>query len=251
LEARRYSKEDKEKFISDSNDDYYRHWLTYPNPPTPPHIFDAKQRLGQVKLPPKLARSASALNASGERQQQISQSNEHPESSVSHHRQKKSADRRHFLDLNLPDTPPELRAARHRLEKHRYHPSLDNYPPRPQANLEDTDDFSKPIVSESEDEQLPSNQTKDDALDTDEENKTTDNEPSSAMVQTDDNDDLSNEYIEAVEISDEAQKEYLKNLKLYGEKRADNSVYRIPSTAPENKHESFVSIHFIKYSYLI
>lgn len=238
MDTRQCSKEDKEKFLIDSNDDFYRHWLTYPQPPTPSHIVDAKQRLGQEKL----ARPTTALNASGERQKQISQSSEHLESSVSHRRSKKSDDKRHFLDFNLPPTPPELRAARHRLEKHRYHPSLDNYPPCSQPYLEDIDDFSTPpVVPESEGKQFPSEQTKDEAVGTDDENKIIDNEPSSISIQTGDVEGLPNEYVEALQISDAAQEEYYNNLKLYGDQQADNSVYRVPSISAGNQQDSFVS----------
>jgi hypothetical protein len=217
LEARRSPKEEKEKVIVDANNDNSRHWLTYPNPRTPQYLIDVKQRLGQLKIPSTLARPTSASNASVDRQQQQQQQQtpqplERPESA--RHQQQSAADERHFFDFNLPDTPVELRAARHRLEKNRYNPSLDNYPTRPKTCPVRKNDTAKPLTppipSEYDDDQLPYIQTtvpsnKDDAWDNDEEIKITDNETPSIMVQMVDVDGLPNEYVEALEIAAAAQ----------------------------------------------
>ncbi|CAF2383885.1 unnamed protein product [Rotaria sp. Silwood2] len=248
LEARRSPKEEKEKVITDSNNDNSRHWLTYPNPKTPQYLIDIKQRLGQLKIPSTLVRPTSATNLSGERQQKACLPIQRSESSISQGQQHKSADQRHFLDFNLPETPNELRAARHRLEKHRYNPSIDNYPSRPHTCPAQTSDISKtltpPITVESKDEQLPPIQTtqiKDDAWTNDEENKTEENEASSIMIQPVDVDGLPNEYVEALETANIAQEEYLKNLKTNGEKKPDNCVYRLPSMSSDNKNGSFIA----------
>ncbi|CAF3397132.1 unnamed protein product [Rotaria sp. Silwood1] len=248
LEARRSPKEEKEKVITDPNNDNSRHWLTYPNPKTPQYLIDIKQRLGQLKIPSKLARPTSATNLSGDRQQKTCLPIQRSETSISQRQQQKSADQQHFLDFNLPETPNELRAARHRLEKHRYNPSIDNYPPRPQTCPAQTSDISKPLTSsiivESKDEQLPPIQTTqitDNAWTNDEENKTEENEASSIMIQPVDVDDLPNEYVEALETANIAQEEYLKNLKANGEKKPDSFVYRLPSVSSENKNDSFIA----------
>ena len=127
VDARHSPKEEEkeEKVRIDPNNDPTRHWLTYPNPKTPQYLIDIKQRLGQSKPPPVLIRSISEMSPTAER----------TESAASHRQQQQqpSADQRHLFDFNLPETPIELRATRHRLEKYRYNPSLDNYPPRPQT----------------------------------------------------------------------------------------------------------------------
>ncbi|CAF4204156.1 unnamed protein product, partial [Rotaria magnacalcarata] len=116
-----------------------RHWLTYPNPKTPQYLVDVKQRLGQLKIPSTLARPTSALNVSAEQQQQQhqqqkpSQQLQRSESSVTQRsHQQNAAEQRHLFDFNLPQTPADLRAARNRIDKHRYNPSLDSFPTRPQ-----------------------------------------------------------------------------------------------------------------------
>ncbi len=237
FDARRSPKEEKEKVLIDPNNDTAGHWLTYPNPKTPQYLIDIKQRLGQLKIPLSLARSASVSNVSADR----------PESSVSH-RQQQSTEQRHLFDFNLPQTPNELRAARHRLEKHRYNPSLDNYPARPQTCPVRTTDDQKPVTPplpvalESEQEQVPPTEsTKEDLWTANEENEPTENEAPSVMVQMVDADDLPKEYVEALEIANAAQIEYLKNFKPNDDQKPENLVYRLPSLPADNKSESFVS----------
>ncbi|CAF0951670.1 unnamed protein product [Rotaria sordida] len=248
LEARRSPKEEKEKIISDPNNDNSRHWLAYPNPKTPEYLIDIKQRLGQLKIPSTLVRPTSATNLSSERQQKTCLPIQRSESSVLQRQQRQSVEQQHFLDFNLPETPNELRAARHRLEKHRYNSSIDNYPPRPQTCPAHTNVIVKPltppITVESKDEQLPPIQTtqiKDDAWINDEENKLEGNETSSIMIQPIDVDGLPNEYVEALETAYIAQEEYLKSLKINSEKTPDNFVYRLPSVSFDNKNESFIA----------
>ncbi len=239
MDFRRSPKEEKEKIINDPNNDNSRHWITYPNPKTPQYLIDVKVRLGRLKVPPVLARTIPASNVIAEQ----------PESSTSHPQRQKSPDQRSFLDFNLPETPDELRAARHRLEKNRYNPSVDNYPPRPRTCPVRTNDISKPLTPpkapESEEEQSPPIQTtstKDDVWTNDEENKTTESETSSSMIQMVDVDGLPNEYVEAVDTARIAQEEYYKNLKANNENTtSDNLVYRLPSIASDMKSDSFVS----------
>jgi hypothetical protein len=203
--------------------------------------------LGQLKVPSTPARPTSVLDPPAE-QKPI----ERPDSSS--HRRQQSAEQRSFLDFNLSETPEELRAARHRLEKHRYNSSIDNYPSRPKTSPVSINDLSKavtpPVPSESEDEQITS--AKDDAWIPDEENQTPEYESPSIMVQMIDVDGLPNEYIEALEIANTAQEEYLRNLKIHNEKRPDNPVHRLPPMPSDNKTESFVSkIYFTQTKYSI
>ena len=254
FESRRSQRDNKEKINADPNNDNSRHWLTYPNPKTPQYLIDIKERLGQLKIPSTLARPRSGSNPPTEQQQQSQPTKpvERSDSSSSHRQQQQPTEQRHLFDFNLPETPAELRAARHRLEKYRYNPSLDNYPPRPKTCPAQTNEIPKPITppitSESEDEQLPSIPTttitveKDDVwVSSDEENRTTENESPSIMVQMIDVDGLPNEYVEALEIANAAQEEYLKNLKMNGDKKSENLVYRLPAMQTDVKSESFVS----------
>lgn len=237
-DARRSPKE--EKIIIDPNNDNSRHWLTFPNTKTPQYIIDIKQRLGQLKIRPALIRPISASNATAVR----------PESSASHRQQQPpSEDQRHLFDFNLPQTPNELRAARHRLEKHRYNPALDNYPPRPQTCPIRTNETPKPVtppnVPESDDEQLPPT-TKDDVSINEDENKIIENETLSSTMQTFDMDGLPNEYVEDVETANIAQEEYWKYIKTNPEKKSDSFVYRLPSLPPDDSNQSMVNFFFFE-----
>ncbi|CAF1337479.1 unnamed protein product [Adineta steineri] len=226
LEARQDQKEESGKRRNDSKDNFNRHWLTYANPKTPPKIIDIKQRLGQLKAPSTLSRSLSGYN-------------EKTEAYLAERRQK-NRDPRHLLDCDIPDTPQELRAARHRIEKHRYHQSLDNFPPQQQTYRENIDDYSKPsVVSEYEDEQLQHNQTtltNDGTEVNDEENEAPVNESSSGVLQTADGDEFPGDYVDPSEASEEAYDEYVRNLKANDEKRSENNtLYRLPSTADQQE----------------
>ncbi|UJR36726.1 hypothetical protein I4U23_029442 [Adineta vaga] len=246
MKAQRNSKEDKEKYMIDIDNDQYRHWLTYPTPDTPPQIVDIKQRLGQHKVPSTLSRAASASYASGEQHQSASQTNEQSGSKVPRRRKKQADDGGHFLQFNLPPTPPELRAARHRLEKYRYHQSLDNYPPRSENNQDnDQDDYSRQAnASQYEDEQSPPNQTdstKEESGDPEDENRIADYEQSTMMGQPNDGENYPEEYIEALEISDAANEEYYKNCKPDCDKRSERSYYRIPPVSSDLQHGSVLA----------
>ena len=164
------------------------------------------------------------------------------------HRLNKSADQRHMFDFNLPQTPDELRASRQRLEKHRYNPALDNYPPRPKTCPVRSDDSPKlstpPHASPSQEEQSPPTETspvENNDLPT-EENKFNEHETSTSPIQTIDTDDVPTEYADAVQTANIAQEEYLKAIRANQEKRVDQSVYRLPSMPTENQSESAVSI---------
>lgn len=228
-------KEEKEKSLVDANNDNSRHWLTYPNPRTPQYIIDVKQRLGQLKIPSTLARPSSAAT-----QKQTPETIDRP-SSASIQRSQKSAnanDEHHFLSYHTRDTPDELRATRYRIDRHRYHPSLDNYPPRPQTCPIRPSETPKPLTPE-ETQPVPSPKTE--AWITEEEKKSNapDYESSSILIQLVDCDGLPNEYVEALETANQAQEEYQRNHKFNVDRRPENVVYRLP----ENINQSYVSQH--------
>ncbi|CAF3083261.1 unnamed protein product [Rotaria socialis] len=263
LEIRRASKEEKEKVTIDANNDNSRHWLTYPNPKTPQYLVDVKQRLGQLKIPSTLARPTSESNLSAEQQQQQqqpSQQLQRSESSVTQRsHQQNAAEQRHLFDFNLPQTPADLRAARNRIDKHRYNPSLDNFPIRPQTCPIQSHDTPKPItplvVVETKDEQLPPIETepvKDDAWtnnnnnndnnnNNNEEPKTDEHEMSTIMLQPVDVDSYPNDYVEAVEAANRAQEQYFRNFNTNDEKKPENCVYRLPAMPTDYKNDSFIA----------
>jgi hypothetical protein len=255
FEARRSSKEEKEKVPIDANNDNSRHWLTYPNPKTPQYIIDVKQRLGQLRVPSTLTRPSSASNASVRPQQETPPSIDRPSTASNQRQHKQQDDDPHnFLTFHTRETPEDLRATRYRIDKHRYNSSLDTYPPRPQTCPVRTNDVPKPSTpQEFEDEQLPPlppPPPKNDAWTVDEERKTTvpDNESSSILIQMVDCDGLPNEYVDALETSNAAQEEYQRNFKMYTERRPDNPVYRPQSMLPDNKSDSFVSQQLLRKS---
>ena len=250
VERPRSPREERHRKFVDADNDNSRHWLTYPNPKTPQHIIDSKARLGQIKAPGLLARAKSALSSATEPIPKVSRSIDRTESTVipSQQPKPKSNDERHFMDFNLPATPDELRAARHRIEKYRYHASLDNYPPRPQTCPVLTHDTHKPatppVVTDSDNEPLPNIQsisTSDTLSSDNEENKATDNEYPSVVVQILDMDGLPTEYAEALQTANAAHEEYMKDLKQHGEKKSDHFVYRLPAMSTEQKTDSLVS----------
>ncbi len=163
------SKEEKEKPSIDPNNDNNRHWLTYPNPKTPQYIIDIKQRLGQLRVPSTLARPLSASA-----QQQTLQQSDRPSSALIQHQEKQQTnnDQHNFLTIQTRETPDDLRATRYRLDKHRYNPSLDNYPPRPQTCPVRTRENPKSVTpQDSGNEQLSIQSPKNDVWIVDEEKK--------------------------------------------------------------------------------
>jgi hypothetical protein len=131
------------------------------------------------------------------------------------------------------------------MDKYRYNPSLDNYPPRPQTCPVRTSENPKPVTpQDSENEQLSRQSPKTDVWIVDEEKKSPvpDNESSSIVIQIVDCDGLPNEYIDALETSNIAQEEYQRSLKMNGERRPENLVYRLS----DNKNDSFVSQQSLK-----
>ncbi|CAF1127005.1 unnamed protein product [Rotaria sp. Silwood1] len=247
-ETRHISKEEKEKPPIDPNNDNSRHWLTYPNPKTPDYIIDIKKRLGQLKISSTLARPLSASNVSSEQQQQQQQQTPQPiirptsASTQIQHKQQTNDDQHHFLTFRLSETPDDLRARRYRIDKHRYNPSIDNYPPRPKTCPVRVHDTPKPITpKEFENEQIQ--QPKNDVwiVEEDKTSNAPNVESSSILIQMVDCDGLPNEYVEALETANAAQEEYLRNLKMNVERRPENPVYRLSAMSPENKNDALVT----------
>ena len=239
LDAARPSSSKEKKVLLDPNNDQARHWLTYPNPKTPQYLIDIRQRLGQLKVPSAPIRPATALDDTVQRSV----------SSPTHRLQQKSADGRHMFDFSLPQTPDELRASRHRLEKHRYNPALDNYPQRPKTCPVRSQDIPKPATppdaSQSQEEKLPTTETQPQSVNEDlpvGENKPTEHEASTLSIQMIDIDGLPTEYAEAVQTANIAEEEYLKTIQNNQEKRSDQYVYRLPSMPLETQNESAVSV---------
>jgi len=223
-------KEEKEKsLIIDPNNDNSRHWLTYPNPKTPQYLIDIRKRLGHIKVP--FVQPAPPT---------ISHQQSNEQSEVVKKPTTVDADQRHFLDFNLPQTPDELRAARHRIAKYRYNPALDNFPPRPQTcpvNIDEKEQVSPQPPATSSNE---STEAKEDAWTNEEENKPVDPEASTVVIQCVDCEGVPNEYVQAVETASAAQEDYYKTLQLNNDKPSDSPIFRRPSTSNDNQKESFV-----------
>ncbi|UJR09441.1 hypothetical protein I4U23_013681 [Adineta vaga] len=232
----------KEKRPVNADNDNSRHWLTFLNPKTPQKIIDAKQRLGQLNIPSTLARPSTASNTSTEKQQ-ITQPIIRP-SSASTAQKKSSDDQHHFLTFEKRETPEDLRASRYRLDKHRYNSSIDNYPPRPQTCPERRYDSPKPITPPTWKTNAYSSQSpKSDVWVVEDERKppTSISRPSSSYLQIVNCDNLPNEYATALEISNAAQNEYEKNLKINAGRRPDNHVYRLSAMLPDNNNVSCIT----------
>lgn len=235
--------------------DETRHWIAFPNPRTPQHIIDTKLRLGQIKAPALVARSKSALYSSTEATSVTPTTIERNELTKFVNSQKqKSAEQRHFLDFNLPQTPDDLRAARHRIEKHRYNPSLDNYPPRASTTFTSwNEETSKPVtVNQTETESLPvattttvtdNQQTTNEQDQNDEQQNQTEN-----PVVPIDADHLPKTYVEALETANVAEERYLKESKERSEKPTEVIVYRLPSRTQEQRSSSSVNRSLSRFS---
>lgn len=233
---------EKDKAPVDANNDTSRHWLTYPNPKTPQYIIDIKQRLGQVKGSSTLGRPSSASNPSASQPTDQNQASNRPTSASS---QKASADDQHqFLNFERRETPEDLRAARYRLDKHRYNTSLDTYPPRPQTCPVRTQEQAKPVTPPDQDESEMYFGTKTDVWVAEDEERSVplDQEPaSSIVVQLVDCDGLPPEYADALETANAAQEEYQRNLRMTSDRRLDSPAYRLPSMFVDNQTDSVVS----------
>lgn len=240
--------ESEKKPSVDPNNDNSRHWLTYPNPKTPEYIIDIKKRLGQWKVPTTLAnRPSSASNPISAPQDLHANSyasmDTRPSSASSQKASKKNDDQHNFLTFERRDTPDELRAARQRLDKHRYHPSLDNYPSRPQTCpvrtiTTTTNDVSNVnptgnTTLDEEREDIPVEKHIGDAW-TVEANPFEQESTSSIVVQMVDCEGLPPEYADALETASAAQEEYQRNLKMMTERRLDSTVYRLPAMSPDS-----------------
>ena len=243
---------EKEKTPVDPNNDNSRHWLTYPNPRTPQYIIDIKQRLGQLKVPSTLSRPSSASTSSLQQQSQQDQQQNTPQpiirplsaSTQMQQKQQTNNDQRHFLTFPTRETPDDLRAIRYRLDKHRYNPSLDNYPPRPKTCPVRTTDTSNPITpQEFQNEPSLPPPPKNDVwiVEEDQTPVVPDYESSSILIQMVDCDGLPNEYADALETANAAQEEYQRKLKMNVDRKPHNLVSRLSTTLPDNKSESLVS----------
>ena len=241
MERRRSQRDEQIHVHINPNDDDSRHWLTYPNPKTPQSIIDSKIRLGQIKAPAIIARSKSALYDSTELKAANAERNNTPKT--------KSPEPRHFFDFNLPDTPDELRAARHRIDKHRYHPSLDSFPGRPQTcPLRFDSEPSKnstitpvhPVETEVSSNTTAVSSHQPPATDETEGKNVNDQQSTSVVVQLINTDGLPTEYADALETANAVEHEYLKQLKEHPEHHVESIVYRLPTMSPERKSASFV-----------
>ena len=159
--------------------------------------------------------------------------------------QKPSNDDQHqFLTFERRETPEDLRAARYRLDKHRYHPSLDTYPARPQTSPARSHEQAKPVTPPEQDEGQPSFATRTDAWVADDEEAGVPLDQDSApsiVVQLVDCDGLPPEYADALETANAAQEEYQRNLKMTTDRRLDSPAYRLPSMFVDNQTDSVVS----------
>lgn len=211
----------------DPNNDNNRHWLTYPNPKTPEYIIDIKKRLGQWKVPSTLARTSATSNPSENAEAAPTAADTRP-SSASSQKTTKNEDQHNFLSFERRDTPDELRAARHRLDKHRYNPSLDSYPTRPKTcPVRPTTETTATAVTEEQEKQV-------NEVWTEENNPFEQDSTPSIVVQMVDCDGLPPEYAEALETANAAQEEYLKSLNMTSERRLDSAVYRLPAMTPDS-----------------
>jgi len=111
---------------------------------------------------------------------------------------------------------------------------LDNYPPRPQTCPVRTNETIKPTTPEE------ATVKTDIWIPTDDEKKSlvSDIDTGSFVIQMVDCDGLPNEYVEALETSNLAQEEYLKNL----DRRNEHILYRLPETT----NSSLVSLQLHK-----
>lgn len=191
-----------------------------------------------MKVPSTLARPSSATV-----RQTTPEKSDRPSSAATQQKQQQQQpndDQHHFLTFNTRDTPDDLRATRQRIDKHRYHPSLDSYPPRPQTCPVRPTESLKPPTPQNELEQTSNSSPKTEAwiINDDKPNYLPDNDTSSSiLIQMVDCDGLPTEYVDALDTANHAQEEYLRNLKMNVERRPENVIYRLP----DNNTDSFVS----------
>ena len=222
LEQRRqrFQQERQLKIINAPHNPNYQHWLVHSTPRTPQRIIDSKCRLGQAKASPSAEQQKNNPRSAASR--------------VSH--AQTADDQRHILDFNLPDTPDELRAARHRIEKNRYHPSLDNYPARSQTCPVPTAELFEPLPPLVAAPSEPIAAYDDPSIDH-ERSYVFESESPRCVVQTLDIEGLPVEYIEAVETANAAQEEYEKEL----QKHTNRLTFRLPALSVDQRNYSSVS----------
>ena len=161
-----------------------------------------------------------------------------PTSASSQKASKKNDDQHNFLTFERRETPDDLRAARHRLDKHRYHPSLDNYSARPQTCPVRTtgttnDVHNADTTVDEEQEAFPGERRVGEAWVV-EANPFEQESTSSIVVQMVDCDGLPPEYADALETANAAQEEYQRNAKMLTERRLDSAAYRLPAMSPDS-----------------
>jgi len=207
-----------------------------------------------MKTPAVLARAKSALYASLEDTRKTPPLTDRAEiMSVPQPTHKpKTPDQRHFLDFNLPETPDDLRAARQRIDKHRYNPSLDGFPQRPQTcpdRLSELVTKSKTpavILEQTQiEEKFSTNEQETTAPTTSDENaenSTSDDENATVVIQPLNTEGVPSEYVEALETANVVQEEYMKLLKQNAEKKSEQFVYRLPAMPVETKSSNSVSL---------
>lgn len=203
-----------------------------------------------MKTPAVLARAKSALYVSLEDTRKTPQLTDRTETiSVPQPTQKpKTPDERHFLDFNLPATPDDLRAARQRIDKHRYNPSLDGFSQRPQtcpdriSEVVTKSKTSAVIVEQPQiEEKSSANEQEPTTSDENAENLTSEDENATIIIQPLNTEGVPSEYVEALETANVVQEEYMKLLKQNAEKKSEQFVYRLPAMPVETKTPSSVS----------
>jgi hypothetical protein len=219
------------------NDDTSRHWLTYPNPKTPEYIIDSKRRLGQLKNSSTLGRPMSASTSIVYEQQEPIQTSIVRPATASP--AATEAEQHHFLTFERRATPDGLRAARHRLDKHRYHPSLDNYPPRPAMSAHSTNEHIDVIVA-NEVQQAPS-WSNTNVWVADDDRKGIDNEQTPVVIQMMDCDNFPPEYANALDTANVAQEHYRRSRPILAERRPDSAVYYRTTVVSDQQSDSSVS----------
>lgn len=206
--------------------------MTYPNPTTPQYIIEVKHRLGQLKKSSLESYNLQTLPSTPPAR---------PTSASSQKQQTNADDQHRFFDFERRQTPDALRAARYRLDKHRYNPSLDQLPIRPKtapvvepSNNENAE--NQQIISEQTTE-IEANPIKTDAW----ANENDEQSQTSFTVQVVDCDGLPPEYAEALKTAAVAQEEYQRTIKSATGRNSDRSSPVVRPPPIENQIDSVVS----------